>query len=135
MQSYDLRLGYDAATQRIDATVTITTLLTRPLDVIALDAEQLVVDAVTVDGAAATFEQTPTELLVHAPSTAPAGRPVVIAVTYHDDQHDVDGPVLARRRLVPDRRRVVGDQRTRRGAGVAAQQRHARATRRRGTSS
>ncbi len=92
VQSYDLQLGYDVATRRIDATVTITTLLDRPLDVIALDAEVLVVDAVTVDGTAATFEQTPTELLIHAASTAPAGRPVVITVTYHDDQHAADGP-------------------------------------------
>ena len=53
--------------------MTITTLLARPLDVIALDAEVLVVEAVTVDGAAATFEQTPTELLVHA---RPPHRPV-----------------------------------------------------------
>jgi aminopeptidase N len=93
VQSYDLRLGYDVATHRIDATVTITTLLVRPLDVIALDAEALVVEGVTVDGSDATFEQTPTELLVHAASTVPAGRPVVVAVTYHDDQHAIDGPV------------------------------------------
>ena len=93
VQSYDVRLRYDVPTRRIDATVTITTLLDRPLDVIALDAEALVVEAVTVDGAAATFEQTPTELLVHAPATAPADRPVVVAVTFHDDQHDIDGPV------------------------------------------
>ena len=76
--------------------MTITTLLARPLDVIALDAEVLVVEAVTVDGTAATFEQTPTELLVHAASTAPAGRPVVVAVTYHDDQHAIEGPVPVR---------------------------------------
>ena len=41
---------------------------------IALDAAELVVEAVTVDGAAATFEQTPTELLVHPGDAAPAGR-------------------------------------------------------------
>jgi aminopeptidase N len=93
VQSYDLRLRYDAPTHRIDATVTITTLLHRPLDVIALDAEELVVEAVTVDGAAATFERTPTELLVHPAATAPVDRPVVVAVTYHDDRHDIEAPV------------------------------------------
>jgi aminopeptidase N len=92
VQSYDVALHYDVGAQRIDATVTITAVLDRPLDVIALDAGQLVVDAVTVDGAAATFEQTGTELLVHAPATAPPHRPVEIAVTYHDDQHRGSGP-------------------------------------------
>ena len=87
VQSYDVRLAYDIPAARIDATVTITTLLDRPLDVIAIDAGQLVVDSVTVDGTAATFERTPTELLVHAPTTVGPARPVAIAVTYHDDQH------------------------------------------------
>ncbi len=93
VQSYDLRLAYDVPTHRIDATVTITTMLDRPLDVIALDAEELVVEGVTVDGAAATFEQTASELLIHAAATAPPGRPVILVVTYHDDRHDIDGPI------------------------------------------
>ena len=58
------RLRYDVATEVIDGAVTVTTLVHRPLDVIALDAPQLVVTAVTVDGAPATFEQTDSELLV-----------------------------------------------------------------------
>ncbi len=86
VQSYDLQLRYTSS-PRFDATVTITTLVDRPLDVIALDARQLTVDAVTVDGATATFEQTASDLLVHTPTRVQPGVPVVVAVTYHDDQH------------------------------------------------
>ena len=81
MQHYDLALSYDIPTERIDATITIIAVLGRPLDAIALDALDLVVDAVTVDGAAATFQQTGTELLVDAPSTVAPCQPVAIAVT------------------------------------------------------
>jgi aminopeptidase N len=87
VQSYDVDLRYDASTARIDATVTIATRVSRPLDVIALDARQLTVDAVTVDGATASFRQTPSELLVDAPAQVAPGPVVAIAVTYHDDQH------------------------------------------------
>jgi aminopeptidase N len=90
VQSYDLQVRY-LAPPRFDATVTITTLVDRPLDVLALDARQLTVDGVTVDGAAATFEQTSSDLLVHAPTRVEPGRPVIVAVTYHDDQHGAVG--------------------------------------------
>jgi aminopeptidase N len=91
VQSYDVALRYDAPTARIDGTVTIATTVRRPLDVIALDARQLTVDAVTVDGATARFQQTASELLVDALATVRPGPPVAIGVTYHDDQHgDID---------------------------------------------
>ena len=45
VQSYDVRLRYDVATEVIDGAVTVTTLVSRPLDVIALDASQLTVVA------------------------------------------------------------------------------------------
>ncbi len=91
VQSYDLRLHYDEATAAIDATVRITTLVTRPLNVIALDAGELVVDSVTVDGAPATFERTDTELLIHPAAPVSPAAPVVADITYHDTDHEVGG--------------------------------------------
>ncbi|HEU4840868.1 MAG TPA: M1 family metallopeptidase, partial [Ilumatobacteraceae bacterium] len=90
VQSYDVRLGYDVATETIDGAVTVTTLVRRPLDAIALDAAELVVDAVRVDGAPATFEQVGTELIVHPATTVTPAAPVVIDVEYRDGEHESD---------------------------------------------
>ncbi len=90
VQSYDVRLGYDLATETIDGAVTVTTLVRRPLDAIALDAAELVVDAVRVDGVPATFEQAGTELIVHPATTVTPAAPVVIDVEYHDEEHESD---------------------------------------------
>src|SRR4051794_14822457 len=87
VRSYDLRLRYDPPAERLDATVTITTTVDRPLDVIALDARQLVVDGVSIDGRKATFRKTPSELLVEAPARLLPGAPVAVAVTFHDERH------------------------------------------------
>ena len=88
VQSYDVRLRYDVATQVIEGAVTVTTLVDRPLDVIALDASQLTVSAVTVDGVAAAFEHTDPELLVRPATPVGPGEPVVIDVVYRDDRHE-----------------------------------------------
>jgi aminopeptidase N len=101
VQSYDVDLRYDVPAARIDATVTIATTVRRRLDVIALDARQLTVDAVTVDGATASFRQTATELLVDAPATLQPGPAVAIAVTYHDDQHGAIDDQLGARGWYP----------------------------------
>jgi aminopeptidase N len=87
VQSYDVRLGYDPGDAVLSGTVTITLLVARPLDEIALDATDLVVGSVTVDGVAAPFEQTAAELLIRPVTTVQPGVPVVVAVTYRDDQH------------------------------------------------
>jgi aminopeptidase N len=86
--SYDVRIGYDVPTQVITGAVTVTTRVRRPLDVIALDASQLVVDAVTVDGVAATFEQVEPELLVTPATPVAPGSTVVIDIEYRDDRHE-----------------------------------------------
>lgn len=90
VQTYDVRLGYDVPTAVIDGAVTVTALVDRPLDVIALDASQLVVESVTVDGVAATFEHTDPELLVRPATPVAPGVPVVIDIQYRDDQHESD---------------------------------------------
>ena len=88
VQSYDVRLGYDVATQVIDGAVTLTATVERPLDVIALDASQLDVEAVTVDGAAASFEHIDPELLVRPAAPVAPGAAVVIDIQYRDDRHE-----------------------------------------------
>ena len=123
VQSYDVRLGYDLATETIDGAVTVTTLVRRPLDAIALDAAELVVDAVRVDGAPATFEQAGTELIVHPATTVTPAAPVVIDVEYHDERARVGPRLRPRQRLVPRRRRLLRAQRARRCPPLAAEQR------------
>ncbi len=66
VQSYDVRLSYDMETKRLAGTVDITTTVTRQLDEFALDAADVTVESVTVDGEPATFEHRSPELIVRA---------------------------------------------------------------------
>jgi aminopeptidase N len=86
--SYDVRLQYDVASRTIDGAVTIETTVDRPLDVVALDAADLVVETVTVDAAPATFERTGAELLIHPASTLAPATPAAIDIVYRDDRHE-----------------------------------------------
>jgi aminopeptidase N len=88
--SYDVRLTYDVATTTIDGAVTIEATVRRPLEVLALDAAGMTVEAVTVDGAPATFEHTAPELLIRPARTVEPGEPVVVDVEYTDDRHQTD---------------------------------------------
>ncbi|MET0146581.1 MAG: M1 family aminopeptidase [Ilumatobacteraceae bacterium] len=92
VQSYDVAVSYDPTTELLAGTVTITTLVDRPLAALALDATDLTVDAVTVDGATASFEQSGSELIVRPTASMLPGREVAVAVTYHDDEHAADPP-------------------------------------------
>ena len=87
VQSYDVRLSFDPATERLAGTVDITTSVERTLDELALDASDLVVESVTVNGAAATFDHQSPELLVRPTTPVEPGAPVVVSVTYSDDRH------------------------------------------------
>jgi aminopeptidase N len=87
VQSYDVRLAYDVPTATIDGAVTVTTLVRRPLAVLALDASELVVESVAVDGAPATFEHRDPELLVRPATPVSPGSPVVVEIAYRDDRH------------------------------------------------
>jgi aminopeptidase N len=88
VQSYDVRLGYDVPTATIDGVVRVTTLVRRPLDVLALDASELVVESVTVDGVPASFEHVDPELFVRPVTPVHPDRPVVVEVEYRDDRHE-----------------------------------------------
>ena len=103
VQTYDVRLAYDPDERLLEGTVAISTLVGRPLEELALDATNVSVDAVTVDGAAATFERTDTELIIHPAAAVGPDAPVALVVTYHDDEHASAVGVRPRRRLVPDR--------------------------------
>ena len=87
VQSYDVRLSYDPETEELSATVDITTTVTREVDEIALDATDLTVEAVAVDGQPATFEHVSPELVIRPASPVGPGAPIVVSVTYRDDRH------------------------------------------------
>ena len=54
VQSYDVRLSYDPQRRSLEGTVTINTAVRRSVDELVLDADELDVDSVTVDGSPAT---------------------------------------------------------------------------------
>ena len=98
VQSYDVRLSYDPESRAIDATVTIAAALAGPVDELVLDADELTVESVTVDGEAATFEHGGGELVID-----PGGRvgpraaedPVEITVEYEDEAGAVESGGLS----------------------------------------
>jgi aminopeptidase N len=98
VQSYDVRLSYDPDTRAIDASVTIASAVARPVDELVLDADELTVEAVTVDGEPATFAHDGGELVID-----PGGRvgprgpddPISIAVTYADEAGAVESGGLS----------------------------------------
>jgi aminopeptidase N len=87
VQAYDVRLAYDPDEQLLDGTVAISALVEHRLEELALDATDVSVEDVTVDGRPATFEHTDTELLIRPAAPVGPGAPVAVVVTYHDDEH------------------------------------------------
>jgi aminopeptidase N len=88
VQAYDVRLAYDPETRQLDGTVTISTAVARAVDELILDAGDLTVETVSLDGAAAEFEHGDGELVVDAGDgvgPAAANEPVEVAVTYRDE--------------------------------------------------
>jgi aminopeptidase N len=98
VQSYDVRLSYDPESRAIAATVTVAAALPRPVDELVLDADELTVKSVTVDGEAATFEHDDGDLVID-----PGGRvgprtaddPIEIAVEYEDEAGAVESGGLS----------------------------------------
>ncbi len=87
VEAYDVRLAYDPDERLLEGTVTISLLVDHELDELALDATDVSIDAVTVDGRPATFEKTDTELFIHPAAAVGPADPVELVVTYHDDEH------------------------------------------------
>jgi aminopeptidase N len=88
VQAYDVRLTYDPDSRQLDGTVTISTAVDRAVDELILDAGDLTVETVTLDGAPAEFEHRDGELVVDAGEgvgPTAADEPVELAVTYRDE--------------------------------------------------
>jgi aminopeptidase N len=82
VQSYDVRLAYDPATQVIDGAVTVDAVVVAESERLVLDAVELDVEAVTVDGTPAEVNVGTDELVI-TPATPPAtGAAVAIDVQY-----------------------------------------------------
>ena len=85
VQSYDVRLDYDPATRVIDGAVSLRTVVLGAPERLVLDAVDVGVEEVTVDGVAAEFELADGELVITPAAPAPAGTPVTIDVGYTDE--------------------------------------------------
>ncbi|WP_420367919.1 M1 family metallopeptidase [Curtobacterium sp. L1-20] len=90
---YDLRLGYRVATNRLDATATVTGHAVEDLDRIVLDLHGLTVDRVDVDGTRARKASTGTHKTTVTPA-APiaAGTEFTVHVRYHGTPHPLRSP-------------------------------------------
>lgn len=83
VQHYDIDLRYDHAAQTVEATVGLDVRMTEDRDEITLDAAGPVVEAVVVDGAAATFAADGVELRITPAAPLRAGDDHRIEVAYH----------------------------------------------------
>jgi aminopeptidase N len=93
VQTYDVRLSYDPSTRNLDGSVTIAAAIARPLDQLVLDADELEVETVTVDGSPAAFDHAAGDLTIEPGEPvgpAPAGDPVEITVSYRDEAGQVE---------------------------------------------
>jgi aminopeptidase N len=98
VQSYDLRLNYDPESQDLRGTVTIATAIDRTVDEIILDAAELTVESVRLDGRPAEFEHADGDLVIATGESfgpVPASDPVEIAVTYRDEADAVPSSGLS----------------------------------------
>jgi aminopeptidase N len=79
---YSLALTYDPAPRALSGVATLTLAPTTDLSSFSLDLRDLTVSAVTVDGAAAAFAQSPGELTITPAKALKKNRKVSVAVTY-----------------------------------------------------
>ncbi len=92
-QHYDLRLGYRVATNRLDATATITGRAESPLDRIVLDLHGLRVDRVDVDGVRAAKVATATHKVTVTPADpVPAGGTFTVHLRYRGAPRPLRSP-------------------------------------------
>jgi aminopeptidase N len=82
VSDYGITLGYDPVDDSIDAAVTLTILATESRSEFTLDAVDLAVDAVTVDGTPAGFAIEPEELRVTPAAPLEAGRSFTVTIEY-----------------------------------------------------
>jgi aminopeptidase N len=92
--SYDLKVRYDPATDRLAGTATVAATATQALSRFNLDLVGLDVSAVTVDGAAATSAREDAELVVTPSAPIDDGQAFTTVVTYGGVPGSVGSPLL-----------------------------------------
>lgn len=88
VQSYDVRLSYDPATQVIDGFVGISTALTQTVDELIIDATEMTIETVLVDGVDAEFVQLDEDVVIELDApTGPLGadQPLEVEITSRDE--------------------------------------------------
>ncbi|MFI5935649.1 M1 family metallopeptidase [Actinoplanes sp. NPDC051494] len=79
---YDLKLGYDPRSGRLDGVATITATATQPLSRLSLDLHRLTVEKVTVDGRDAGSSTAAGKLAITPPAAVAQGSRFTVAVRY-----------------------------------------------------
>lgn len=93
VEHYDLRLGYDPATEVLDATATLEISLTEERQRIGLDAVGLGVERVSVDDRAVDAVIEPDKVVVPLPSGTAADGAVTVVIDYRVDVTPQDSVV------------------------------------------
>ena len=89
---YDLELDVDPATNRIDATATLSAVATQDLSSFNLDLSGLDVQRVEVDREPATFSRDATELTVRPAALITEGEPFSVSVRYSGTPEPINDP-------------------------------------------
>lgn len=92
--SYQLDLGYDPATDRLDGTVRIEATASQRLSRFDLDLQGLEVAAVDVDGRPARFVRAGQELVVTPAASIRQGRRFEVSVRYGGVPEPLGGPIV-----------------------------------------
>lgn len=88
VQSYDVQLSYDPASQVIDGFVGISTALTQTVDELIVDARDMAIETVAVDGLDVEFVQLDGDVVIDLPGpTGPVGadQPLIVEIAYRDE--------------------------------------------------
>ncbi len=83
VQHYQINLAVDLDRETIDGCTTIEAKATQGLSIMHLEFLGLVIDALSVDGAAAEYERSGIELIVTLPQPVANGQPFSVLVEYH----------------------------------------------------
>ena len=83
VQDYDVRLSYDPDADTIVGSVTMQISMTEDRDQFTLDSVGPAIDAVTIDGGAATFAAEDRELRITPADALTVGQQITVVVDYH----------------------------------------------------
>jgi aminopeptidase N len=90
--AYDVRVAYDPETRLLDGDVTLTVDLVEDRTGITLDAKELVVEEVTVDGDPVPFEERSPELVIDPETARQAGERLEVNVRYQAEAAGSSSP-------------------------------------------